>query len=63
MSGTVIMTDTGPIGPVRPNPERAEVTENELAWIGFLREISCRSDPAPCLAVVQAIRTALRKRS
>ena len=35
---TIVMTDTGPIGLVQPNPERAEVTENELAWIGFLPE-------------------------
>jgi len=63
MSRTIIMTDTGPIGLVRPDPERAEVTENELAWIGFLREISDRSDPPPKLAAAQPLRLALRNRS
>lgn len=61
MTRTIIMTDTGPIGLVRPNPMRVDVTENELAWIGFLREFTDRSDPAPRLTVVQALRFALRK--
>ena len=63
MSRTIFMTDTGPIGLVRPYTERVEVTENELAWVGFLREISDGSNPPPSLAVVQALRLATRKRS
>lgn len=56
---TIVMTDTGPIGLVLPKPERSDLTENELSWIRFLRALSDGSDPAPSLALVQAIRAAL----
>lgn len=59
MSRTIIMTDTGLIGLVLPKPERFDLTENELSWIRFLREISDGSDPPPSLALVQAIRLVL----
>jgi len=37
------------------HPELDGVTENERAWIGFLRLITQDSDPAPTLALVQAL--------
>ena len=40
-------------------PELQDLTENERAWIGFLRLIANDSDPAPTLARVQALRLAL----
>ena len=56
--GTVI-TDIGPIAVIRPRVSHADITGNELAWIGVLREISHRSDPAPSLHAVQQLRHAL----
>ena len=56
---TTYMTDTGPIAVIRPRATRADITENELAWIGFLREISGWSDPSPSLRAVQQLRHAL----
>lgn len=61
MTRTTYMTDTGPIAVIRPRATRADITENELAWIGFLREISGWSDPAPGLRAVQQLRLALRQ--
>jgi len=37
-------------------PDLADLTENERAWIGFLRLISSDTDPAPTLARVQGVR-------
>ena len=34
-------------------------TENELAWIGFMRLITRGSDPKPTLALVQQVRSIL----
>ncbi len=39
-------------------PELQDLTENESAWIGFLRLVSNDTDPAITLARVQALRTA-----
>ncbi|AXI48928.1 hypothetical protein C1J03_14890 [Sulfitobacter sp. SK012] len=39
-----------------PKVSRHEVTENELAWIGFLRTLSQGEDPAPSLAAMQSLR-------
>ena len=36
--------------------ELEDLTENERAWVGFLRLITQDSDPAPTLALVQALR-------
>ena len=35
------------------------LTENEAAWIEFIRLISCGTDPGPTLAAVQALCRAL----
>ncbi len=40
-------------------PSDCPVTENELAWIGFLRLVSDDSDPAPTLKHVQLLRRLL----
>ena len=40
-------------------PEILGLTENERAWVGFLRLIAEDNDPAPTLARVQALRIAL----
>ncbi len=37
-------------------PELQDLTENERAWVGFLRLITSDTDPAPTLARVQAMR-------
>ena len=39
-------------------PDIDDLTENERAWIGFLRLISNDTDPAPTLARVQGVRFA-----
>ncbi len=36
------------------------LTENERAWIDFLRLLSNDGGPAPTLAAIQALRAALR---
>ncbi len=36
-----------------------DLSENERAWIGFIRLISKGTDPAPTLASVQGMRVAL----
>lgn len=38
------------------HPELEGLTENERAWVGFLRLITKDTDPAPTLAGVQAVR-------
>jgi hypothetical protein len=38
------------------SPKVDELTENERAWIGFLRLITRDTDPSPTLARVQAMR-------
>ncbi|WP_394198567.1 hypothetical protein [Litoreibacter albidus] len=43
-------------------PELEGLSENERAWIGFLRLISNHTDPAPTLERVQALRYAFYKR-
>jgi hypothetical protein len=40
-------------------PLIADLSENEKAWIGFIRLISKDTDPAPTLARVQGVRLAL----
>ena len=40
-------------------PEAEELTENEPAWVGFIRAASMQTDPAPSLVCVQALRRAL----
>jgi hypothetical protein len=37
-------------------PSDRTFSENEVAWIAFLRLASRESDPAPTLTLVQAIR-------
>ena len=59
MTHPTVSTDTGPIAVIRPRVSRADITGNELAWIGFLREISHWSDPASGLRAVQQLRLAL----
>lgn len=44
-------------------PDFDDLTENERAWIGFLRLISNDTDPAPTLARVQGVRTALTEKA
>jgi len=34
----------------------APITDNERAWIEFIRLASCDSDPAPTLEMVQKVR-------
>ena len=41
------------------HPELDYLTENERAWVGFLRLITQDTDPAPTLARVQALRCVL----
>ena len=38
------------------HPWLEDLTENERAWVGFLRLITQDKDPAPTLARVQALR-------
>lgn len=38
-------------------PEFEDLTENERAWVGFLRLITQDTNPAPTLARVQALRS------
>jgi len=38
------------------HPGLEDLTENERAWVGFLRLITQDTDPAPTLARVQALR-------
>lgn len=38
---------------------RQMLTMNEMAWIEFLRLISCDRDPPPTLRAIQALRRAL----
>jgi hypothetical protein len=44
-------------------PLIADLTENERAWIGFIRLLSNDTDPAPTLARVQGVRLALLGKS
>ena len=37
-------------------PSDRSLTRNELAWIGFLRQVSNDTDPAPTLSHVQLLR-------
>ncbi|MEQ3728102.1 MAG: hypothetical protein ABNH38_11895 [Tateyamaria sp.] len=39
-------------------PSFDDLTENERAWIGFLRLIVSDTDPAPTLSRIQALRRA-----
>ena len=45
-----------------PTVARHDITENEMAWIGFLRTLSHGDDPAPSLTAVQALRAVLEGR-
>ena len=40
-------------------PSDQPISDNERAWIDFLRLVSCDSDPAPTLRIVQAMRLML----
>jgi hypothetical protein len=40
-------------------PSEQSISRNESAWIDFLRLVSCDSDPAPTLLLVQAMRRAI----
>lgn len=37
-------------------PSDRPISDNEVAWIAFLRLVSRESDPAPTLTLVQAMR-------
>ena len=43
-------------------PTVEEITENERAWVGFLRLLSKGGDPTPTLSGVQALRLAFGAR-
>lgn len=46
--------------PAQPDPGRDKpITENERAWIDFIRLISMDSDPSPTLRRVQSLRSLL----
>lgn len=45
-----------------PKVARHDVTQNELAWIEFLRMLSPVEDPVPSLAAVQALRAVFEGR-
>jgi hypothetical protein len=49
-----------PIAP--PRIDGSDLTENELAWVDFLRLISNGSDPGPTLRRVQLLRRELLRR-
>jgi len=53
MSETVFTLPTAPAGPWD------QLTENEKAWIEFIRVISCGSDPRVTPARVRALRVLL----
>ncbi|MBI1216929.1 MAG: hypothetical protein GC186_00135 [Rhodobacteraceae bacterium] len=40
-------------------PSDRPLTENERAWVGFIRLVTCEGDPPPTLARVQALRVML----
>ena len=42
-------------------PDVSDVTDNERAWIVFLRDITNGRDPSPTLVGVQALQRALGK--
>lgn len=44
-------------------PLIGDLTDNERAWVGFIRLISKDTDPAPTLARVQGVRLALLGKS
>jgi hypothetical protein len=44
-------------------PLIGDLTDNERAWVGFIRLISNDTDPAPTLARVQGVRLALLGKS
>ncbi len=44
-------------------PNLDDLTQNERAWIGFLRLISNDTDPAPTVAKVQGMRFLFSNRS
>lgn len=46
-----------------PKVSRTEITENELAWISFLRMLSVQEDPPPSLAAIQALRAVFEGRT
>lgn len=55
MSDTVFVSPTGPLGPWD------QLSENEKAWIEFIRVISCGRDPAPTPRRVRALTALLDK--
>lgn len=42
-------------------PSERPISQNEMAWIDFLRLVSCDSDPAPTLRLVQALRRVIEE--
>ena len=44
-----------------PTVSRHEITENELAWVEFLRTLSHNEDPRPSLDAIQALRAILEQ--
>ena len=50
------MSDPVFILPTAPAGSWDQLSENERAWIEFIRVITCGSDPAPTLARVSALR-------
>lgn len=44
-------------------PDDSSLTENERAWLEFIRSIAAGRDPAPTLAACQALQKALRSRA
>lgn len=53
MSDTTFIVPTAPLGPWD------QLSENEKAWIEFIRIISCGRDPAPTPARICALRSLL----
>jgi hypothetical protein len=54
------MRDTRVINGIRL-PDDSRLTENERAWIEFIRLLSNGSDPVPTLRSVQALRQVLTR--
>jgi hypothetical protein len=42
-------------------PDDRSLTENERAWVGLIRSITSGRDPAPTLALAQALQLLHRK--
>lgn len=53
------MSDTKFITPSAPQGPWGQISENEKAWIEFIRVISCGRDPAPTPERIRALRSLL----